>query len=192
MQAQVRVYQWDQQNSNDVLSPTSNLIVSPPVAKIAANSKQLVRVIRSKQENNGSRLSTFRIMINELPVAFTKRAGVDFVMEYSVPIFVYKNSSAEKLQPKLTFNLQPLPDGKDMTLQVSNRGDRYAKLYALAFVDRQGKRTELNPGLLGYVLADRQMKWAIGKPASIFSSGGTMELLLNDEKHSETIAPFSH
>lgn len=189
MQAQVRVYQWEQKNNKDTLTATSNLIVSPPVAKIAANGRQLVRVMRPKGSNNTAPLSTFRIVVNELPVASTKNTGVDFVMEYSIPVFVYK-SKPDSLQTKLVLSL--VASGKSTLLRASNQGSLYGRLYSLTFIDPKGKRLVLNSGLVGYVLPHQEMQWDIGKPPSVFTQGGTMEVLLNGKTHSEKMAPLGH
>lgn len=188
MQAQLRVYQWDQKNNVDMLTPTSRLIVSPPVAKIAANSRQLVRVMRPKGDRGTAPLATFRILVNELPVSSSKTTGVDFVMEYSVPVFVYGSSMSETSQPKLALNMTP--NGKTTMLQAGNQGSLYAKLSALTFVDHKGKRTLLNSGLIGYVLPDREMQWDIGTSPGVFAQGGTVELLLNGKTYSEAISPL--
>ncbi|MFZ1872088.1 MAG: fimbria/pilus periplasmic chaperone [Chania sp.] len=187
MQVQVRVYQWEQKNNKDILTATSNLIVSPPVAKVAANGRQLVRVMRPKGDDNTSPLSMFRILVNELPVASTKNTGVDFVMEYSIPAFIYKNKP-DSLQTKLSLSLSS--NGKTTLLRANNQGDLYGRLYALNFIDSKGKRQVLNSGLVGYVLPHQEMQWDIGKPPSAFAQGGTMEVLLNGKTHSETIAPL--
>lgn len=187
LQAQVRVYQWGQKNNKDTLTATTELIVSPPVAKIAANGRQLVRVMRAKGNNNTAPLSTFRILVNELPVSSTKSAGVDFVMEYSVPVFVYQSNS-DALRTKLALSLAA--SGKTTLLRANNQGDLYGRLYALTFIDPKGKRLVLNSGLVGYVLPHQEMQWDIGKPPSVFAQGGTMEALLNGKTHSETISPL--
>lgn len=187
IQAQVRVYQWDQKNNADALVPTTNLIVSPPVAKVAANGRQLVRVMRPKGNNDTAPLSTFRILVNELPVSSSKNVGVDFVMEYSIPVFVYKKQP-DTLQPKLALSLAA--NGKNTWLRASNQGDLYGRIYQLTFIDPKGKRTLVNSGLVGYILPQREMQWDIGKAPSVFAQGGTMELLLNGKKHSETISPL--
>ncbi|MFT2798913.1 molecular chaperone [Serratia sp. N21D137] len=187
IQAQVRVYAWDQKNKKDVLTATSDLIASPPVAKVSANGRQLVRVMRPKNNENLSDLTTFRIVVNELPVASTKNTGIDFVMEYSIPVFVY-NKSQENLKENLKLSF--IADGKNTLLHVNNEGGGYAKLYGLNFISINGERLKLNPGLIGYILPNQEMEWEIKKPPSTFSKGGTVELLVNGNVYSEKNIPL--
>lgn len=184
LQAQVRVYQWAQRDNHDTLTPTTALIVSPPVAKIAANSRQLVRVMCPKGERRTGPLSTFRIVVNELPSSDAKNTGVDFVMAYSIPVFVYGTVSPDTLAPALTLGL--VAQGNTVALRANNQGSLYAKLSALTFIDRKGKRTVLNSGLVGYVLPHREMTWNTGKPAVFFAQGGTLELFVNGKIQTET------
>ena len=43
---QVRVFLWEKKNGDDVLTPTDELIASPPVMQIAAKSAQTIRLVR--------------------------------------------------------------------------------------------------------------------------------------------------
>ena len=45
--AQVRVYQWSQENGAEKLTPSRELLVSPPVVQLAPSERQLIRVIRA-------------------------------------------------------------------------------------------------------------------------------------------------
>ena len=44
---QVRVFRWEQSNGNDTLTPTQELMASPPLVRIAAQTDQLVRLVRA-------------------------------------------------------------------------------------------------------------------------------------------------
>lgn len=185
--AQLRVYQWDQNNKTDTLVPSTSLIVSPPMAKIPPNGKQLIRVMRPKGLKATSPVSMFRILVNELPNPPVAGRGVDFVVEYSVPVFVY-HTKPDELLPKLNIGLEV--KGAEAHLWAKNQGDLYGKLYSLAFIDRQGKRTVLNSGLVGYVLPQREMAWPLKQPPSFFVQGGTLELRVNGKTYSEAVAPL--
>ncbi|WP_127957551.1 molecular chaperone [Serratia microhaemolytica] len=190
MQAQVRVYQWEQKEGVSVLIPTSDLIVSPPVVKIAAKGEQMVRVIRGKGASGAtSPVLAFRLLVNELPhTGQKKKSGIDFVVEYSVPTFVYQQP-ADKLQPQV--NLSMVRQGNKVKVAANNNGDLYGKLSQVHFVDKQGKRTTLADGLLGYVLPQREARWDIKQAPNVFAQGGTMELLLNGKTYTQAIPPLS-
>src|SRR5207342_1555526 len=44
--AQVRVYAWIQKDGADVLVPTTDVVVSPPIVSVPAGGEQLVRLVR--------------------------------------------------------------------------------------------------------------------------------------------------
>lgn len=186
LQVQLRAYQWEQGNHADILTPTTNLIISPPMVKIPARNKVLVRVLRPKSYTGSSPVSAFRLLISELPRGATKKGIVDFVMEYSVPVFVYhKDPEQLKVNPIISLVIKE----EKAWLSVTNHGDTYGKIYDPAFIDPQGKRSVLRAGLVGYVLPNQEMQWEIGKPG-IFAQGGTLELFVNGQIYAEVIAPF--
>ncbi len=43
---QVRVFRWDQASGEDTLTPTQDLVASPPLIQIGAHADQLVRLVR--------------------------------------------------------------------------------------------------------------------------------------------------
>ncbi len=43
---QVRVYAWDQRDGVDALTPTTQLVASPPIIEIAGKSAQTIRLVR--------------------------------------------------------------------------------------------------------------------------------------------------
>jgi fimbrial chaperone protein len=68
---QVRVYAWDQRNGVDDLTPTTQLVASPPVIEVAPNSTQTIRLVRRPGAQGaaaaGAAEQTYRILIDELP-----------------------------------------------------------------------------------------------------------------------------
>lgn len=47
---QVRVFRWDQASGEDTLTPTQDLVASPPLIQIAAHADQLVRLVRTRAQ----------------------------------------------------------------------------------------------------------------------------------------------
>src|SRR5450830_1109707 len=63
---QVRVYQWDQKDGDDVLTPTQDVVASPPIIQIGPKSSQIIRLVRRSEQLPASEL-TYRILIDEIP-----------------------------------------------------------------------------------------------------------------------------
>lgn len=176
IQAQVRVYRWTQDQNGDALDPSDALIASPPIVRIPAGGRQLVRLVSSVRTGCED---TFRLKIDELPGTTPAESGLRYVLHYSVPVFVTRGQCKEAA-PKLAWRI--VPGVKDTVLQVANTGLTHAQLAQASYVDASGRRTELTPGLLGYVLPGSQMSFTLAPPPATFAGGGTIELLVNGKR----------
>ena len=183
LQAQVRVYRWVQDADGERLEPTEDLLASPPMAQLAPGGRRLVRLV-----STGARSceDTFRLAIDELPAPQTETAGLRYVMHYSVPVFVTPKR-CEAIAPQLTWRIET--QATTAHLVVNNGGAMHAQLADLTFVDANGQRTPLTPGLLGYVLAGAQMGFALAPSAETFARGGKLEALVNGTRIEQPIAP---
>nr|WP_274708929.1 fimbria/pilus periplasmic chaperone [Variovorax sp. S12S4] len=85
--AQVRVYQWTQEDGAEKLTPSRELLVSPPMVQLDASARQLIRVIRTGVPA-GPVEGSYRVIIDELPVEMKEKKGLQLVLRYSVPIFI--------------------------------------------------------------------------------------------------------
>ena len=100
---QVRVYQWEQSEGDDVLTPTQEVVASPPILQIGPKSSQVIRLVRRSQQLPSSEL-TYRILIDEIPREDGgPAAGVDIRLRYSVPMFVLP--ADERAVPVLALSL---------------------------------------------------------------------------------------
>jgi fimbrial chaperone protein len=187
LHAQVRVYHWTQDAAGDQLAPSSGLVISPPMLQIASGNQQMIRVIRVGAPPNGAGAveDAYRLAIDELPVDPRGKPGLHFVLHYSVPIFI-EPAGATTPAPQLQWTLQQ--DGQHVTLQVSNHGNGHAQLATLNFVDPAGHRTEIEAGLLGYVLPGSTMHWVLKPPAKTFTAGGTLEVMINGQETTQNLS----
>lgn len=188
LRAQVRVEQWTQVDAQDVLTPTDVLLASPPIVEIAPGQRQLVRVVRA-QPVAADRESAFRLIVDELPGGSSApSSGLQFLLRYSIPAFVLPAGVVPQLERT---GKQPLFDvtvlqgewtakGTSGTLTLRNSGTQRARISQLSWVSPEGKRIELTPGLLGYVLPGQQMRWTLSLPEAI-SANGTLHAKLNDD-----------
>ena len=84
---QVRVYAWEQRDGDDVLLPTDEIQVSPPIIQVPPAAK-LVRLVRASREPAAIEKS-YRLVIDEIPDPSTPAVnGVVLRLRYSVPVFV--------------------------------------------------------------------------------------------------------
>jgi len=188
LQAQVRVYQWTQADGKDQLAPSRGLVISPPQLSIEPGGQQLVRVIRTGAPPAGTSEDAFRLAVDELPSASPNpspntssnanlgKNGLQFVLHYSVPVFV-EPPATTPLAHQLSWQL--VESGGKVALQVSNTGTQHAQLARLIYTGASGAPITLHDGLLGYVLPGATMRWPLNQAAAAFAGSGTLEALVN-------------
>ncbi|GBU15105.1 pilus assembly protein [Polaromonas sp.] len=190
VRVQVRLYRWTQEGGEDKLTPTTALTVSPPMLQVAAGGRHLVRVIRlgAPPSGPGAVQEAYRMVIDELPSSATDgtvKQGVQFKVDYSVPVFVEPAGPAAA--PNLSWAIRT--EGDKAVLEVSNSGAAHAKLGKMSFIDAAGQRAEVSAGLLGYVLPGAHMRWGITLAPKVFANGGTLEAVVNAQPIQEVIPP---
>ncbi|MYM72506.1 fimbria/pilus periplasmic chaperone [Duganella sp. FT134W] len=153
---QVRVYLWEQKDGDDVLTPTQDVVASPPIIQIGPKSSQIIRLVRRSEQLPASEL-TYRILIDEIPKDDGPASGVDIRLRYSVPLFVLP--ADERAAPVLAWSVFK-KDGFWM-LRVRNTGTQRAQIGALELSNAAGKQFEIASGLFGYVLAGRVREWRL-------------------------------
>ena len=186
VRAQVRLFRWTQKNGEDVLEPTRDLAISPPLVELAGGARQLVRVIRlGPPPAAGEPETSYRIIVDEVPSAGTdEQTGLKFLLRYSVPVFVLPASEAPidyQLVPRLERS------GDNATLVVSNQGRQHAQLADLAYVDAAGKRHQVMAGLVGYVLPGQTMRWQLPASPTRYEDG-SFKARINGEADEQTLA----
>lgn len=171
LDAQVRVFRWTQEGGEDQLTPTRELLVSPPMLQLPVDGRQLVRAIRAQAPPGGPGAVqvAYRLLIDELPVARgDKPQGLQFVMRHSLPVFV-QPAGAAPAPAQLGWKL--LTEDDRAVLQVSNTGASHAQLSDLVFTDAAGQVAEVHKGLMGYVLPGATMRWTLNVPAASLAQG---------------------
>ncbi len=183
--AQVRLFEWTQPQGEDAYGETEALVISPPFLRLEPGQRQLIRVIRSSgvsaekpdrpaaAPDDKSVEHSYRLIIDELPIQDGKH-GIQFVMRYSVPVFL-PPSSAKSSAPVLNWHIQQ--DEGSSSLVVSNTGAVHAQLADVVLSTAAGRKIEVRKGLLGYVLPGATVRWPI---AALPDSGDyTAKALLN-------------
>lgn len=187
---QVRVYAWDQQNGVDVLTPTADVVASPPIIEVAANSTQTIRLVRRTLGTGAAGATagaerSYRILIDEIPRGDTG-TGVAIRLQYSVPVFVVP--AAAGAAPALRFTVGKR-DG-NLVLRAQNGGAQHAQLGATRLRTAAGAEVELSKGLYGYALAGREREWPLPKDKAAALTGPlTVIANVNARELSFPVAP---
>jgi fimbrial chaperone protein len=157
---QIRVFRWSQEDGEEVLTPTTDLVVSPPAASLEPGQNHIVRLVRtSNQPVTGE--ESYRLLIDELPQPReTGQSTVSFVFRYSMPVFF----SEDNAQPELSW--QTLVDGDKLVVRAQNAGTRHVRLSGLQLTNASGESLSLAKNLAGYVLPDSSLQWSTPLPES--------------------------
>ncbi|QZY66563.1 molecular chaperone (plasmid) [Providencia rettgeri] len=180
--AQIRVFLWQQDSGENKLIETREIIVSPPLTDIPPGQQQMIRIILPNQKTTNAELS-YRLIIDELPGSDEAQNGgaINFLLRYSLPIFIYTPSTpVDNAKIHVWIDKSATP----ALLKVSNENNQHIKLSDVSIIN-QGKKVVVSKGLLGYVLANNQMQWPL--PAHL-SSGKNLEVTLNEHNEPETFS----
>lgn len=173
LDAQLRAFAWNQEGGRDRLVPTRDLVLSPPMIALQPGQKQLVRVIRTAPA--GSRESSYRILLDELPDPAKLQQGLHFVMQFSIPVFA---DTAAAAVPALEWRIAR--EGDKLVLITDNKGARRAKVTDIELLDGQGRSLLKHSGLLGYVLAGATSRWPLKLDATA-SAATEVQARINGE-----------
>ncbi|WPP68912.1 fimbria/pilus periplasmic chaperone [Acinetobacter pittii] len=174
---QVRVFEWTQELYKDQYAEQNKIIPSPPVAKIKAGEKHMLRLTKAENATDGKE-QAYRIIVDELPIKLSEdeaktASKVNFQMRYSIPLFVYGkeigsglNELSQKLneknpsaKPILTWWVNKNPQGK-AELFIKNSGQKFTRLSGIK-LKPEATQVAFDNASFGYVLAQSTMKFEI-------------------------------
>ena len=187
--AQVRVYQWSQDEKGDHLTTSRGLLASPPMIELQPGEKQLIRIIRASAPPSGVGAveSSYRLSIDELPIkSAEQKSGLQFALSYSLPVFV-NPVGITKTTPRLQWSYSLQPDGEQINLRVSNNGNGHAQLADLSIIDDAGDSIDLHQGLLGYVLPGATMNWTLKTLPSSMKTSGKFKVMINGTQTTQDV-----
>ena len=165
LNAQVRVFRWTQKDGQEELSPTDDVVASPPIVSIAAKEDYIIRLQRTTGQEPVSE-EAYRIVVDELPNPDRQRNGtVAVVLRYVVPAFFFP---AEVTQPRLTWSLEHR--NGHTYIVADNTGGKRLQLINLSI--KVGSKTIMvGKGLAGYVLGHSTREWPLASRLSSLRTG---------------------
>lgn len=156
---QLRAFAWSQQNGQDHLAPTSELMISPPAVTVPAGASYTVRVARTAVAPASSELS-YRLLIDELPRPVDPRTfnpGISMILRTSLPVFVVDDKAFAQLV------WRTWQDANGIHAEVHNTGKRHAKISQLT-LSVNNVPVSFGAGLNGYVLAGTSRTFTVTQP----------------------------
>src|SRR5215210_1090228 len=84
---QLRAYAWSQNGNQDVLTPTRDIVLSPPIFTLGIDGSQTIRLmLRRGASAAGER--TYRLLIDEVPAPNPRAQQVQVAMRLSLPVII--------------------------------------------------------------------------------------------------------
>lgn len=153
---QASLMAWTQEDGRDVLRPSQDLIVSPPIFKLAPRARQTVRV-GTLRPADPTRERAYRLYLTEVPAPrAADQVGVSVSLQLALPLFV---QPAAPLERRLQWRARPLEGGR-IELSVSNPGNGHVQLVSTALLGEGGSPlAEHSPR--AYVLPGSSASWVL-------------------------------
>lgn len=144
---QSQLLAWSQQDGIDLLVPTREVLVSPPIFKLKPGATQIVRVGLLRQVDDHRELC-YRLQIEEIPSPPAPDfKGLQVALRIGMPVFV---KSREKAAQDLHFSVSKPVNG-NLDLSISNQGNAHAQLYELTIQAKEGQTVAAHKNSL-YIL----------------------------------------
>lgn len=147
---QADLYSWKQKpGGEDDLALTEDLILSPPIIKLAGRSRQVVRLARLTPPPAG-REQTYRMIVREVPEArpSDKQVQLQVALAFSLPVFITPpgakravDCDAERIAADA------------LRVACRNSGSAYALLRTVEVLSDTGEKLAVRD-TAGYVLPD--------------------------------------
>ena len=164
---QIRVVRWSQKNGAEELEETHELLATPPVLQIPANSQQIIRVALRREPDPSQEL-TYRVIFEEVPQAAPKDfVGLRVALRLSIPIFVAP--ARGKANADLAWASRWLPNGQ-LELAATNSGTGHLQVTDFE-AQFPGSLMPLRGVASKYVLAGSRMSWTLTPPADAKRQG---------------------
>ena len=135
---QLQILAWSHRDGTDHFTPTRDVIVTPQIFHLKANSLQIVRAGLIRQADTDEELS-YRIFIEEIPeppsVDFR---GAQLALKISLPVFV----TSEKIsKPNLEFQSALQSDGK-LKMRIMNKGKAHSQIQDISlFLEENSEKS---------------------------------------------------
>lgn len=152
---QAELMAWSQQNGKDVLAPSQDLVVSPPIFKVAPGAAQTVRIGLLKPASPDREVA-YRLFLQEVaqPPA-PGETGVSVALRLGLPVFVLPRGGGT---PQLAWRAKATASTIDLTL--ANTGNAHVQAIDCKLFGSDGSLLG-EQQLAAYVLAGQTRSWVV-------------------------------
>jgi fimbrial chaperone protein len=164
---QVRVMRWLQEDGEDKLVPTRDVVASPPALRLDPGKELTVRLVR-KAKSPIAGEECYRVLLDQLPGASRDGAVVMLVVRHSIPLCF---DSPKPLRGNVQWRIER--KGDRLALHVSNSGERRAVAKGVKISGAGGASASLGSAT---VLGGSEMSWPLTGKIKGFTPGSSFTL----------------
>lgn len=179
---QADMYSWKQKpNGEDDLVLTEDMILSPPIIKIAPKSRQVVRLAMLRPRPPGEQL-TYRMIVREIPEA--KAASPDLKLQialaFSMPVFITPNG----VKRNVDCTLERVAANTVKAL-CENSGTAYTQTRKLVLTSAAGEEF-VNIDANGYILPTAKRSFDLKRDVGNIPAGKAKLAVTHDDGKVQT------
>ncbi len=147
---QAELFQWKQKaDGTDELLPTQDLVLAPPILRLAKGTRQVVRLANLRPPVPGEQM-TYRLIVREVPEALTATqpgVQVQVALAFSLPVFITPPNARRSLTCAATRSSETA-----IRATCENRGQAYAQPAAMTLTTPGGNTLLTSEIKGGYIL----------------------------------------
>jgi len=153
---QASLVAWAQDAGKDVMSPTKEVLISPPIATIPAGREQIIRVGLRRAPDARQELS-YRLFLQEVPPPPKPGfQGLQVALRLSLPVFVQPRAGQAKAA--LVWHAS-LENANTVRLTLENRGTGHIQISDVKLSLPDAKEPIAAQSALAYVLPGQSRNW---------------------------------
>ena len=173
---QSEIYDWRQKpGGEDALTPTEDLVLSPPIVKLAPKARQVLRLARIGAPPTGQE-QTYRMIVREVPEARPggREAKVQMALAFSLPIFITPPGAKRDLQCDVQ-----RASAQAVKVNCANKGKAYAQVRGITLTSASGAPLAARD-VVGYLLPDVQRAFELQSANAIPAGRVKLQVGLDD------------
>jgi fimbrial chaperone protein len=180
---QIELKDWQQENGEDINTLTRDIIISPPIAKIGPQERQIFRLTVRKKHSSDEE-TAYRVFLNEVPQPTPMRkSSIQTLLSISLPLFI---------KPNQQISLNPIWSvswGEKNTLKVSleNKGNEHLKVTKIRLKEGNKSKFLVEKETLDYILPLKKKGWNLALPTSFKGKEVLVSIETNQGELSEKL-----
>ncbi|MGI9303616.1 MAG: fimbrial biogenesis chaperone [Gammaproteobacteria bacterium] len=137
---QVEALAWSQTGGEDVYSPTEDVVAVPPIFKLKAGEKRIIRVALLHAPDVSKELA-YRLFFTELPDPrkTDSPATVRMLLRIGVPVFVAPQRKSDAAFQWVSVTRDRNENGDQLTIKLRNTSNFHVQVQQLQALERSGK-----------------------------------------------------